>query len=32
MPDYNVKTFDMALAVMKQAGVEPIESQQSNHV
>ncbi len=32
MADYNVTSFDMALAVMKQAGVEPIESQQSNHV
>ena len=31
MSNYQVKTFDEALAVMRQAGVEPIESQQSNH-
>ena len=32
MADYQVKSFDMALAIMKQAGVEPIENQKSNHV
>ena len=32
MTDYQVKNFSEALSVMKQAGVEPIESQKSNHV
>lgn len=32
MTDYQVKNFSEALSVMKQAGVEPIESQESNHV
>lgn len=32
MSNYQVKSFDEALAVMKKAGVEPIETQESNHL